>query len=112
MSRKTAIALCCAVMALPAAGFAQNPQPAPPVGPPQVAPPNAPSPPPERIVPKHPGTGQNGSLSDQLSHGKGTLHPPPVDPGMAIQPPAHGKGVMPVIPPPGSPGGNERVVPK
>jgi hypothetical protein len=86
--------------------LAQNPQPAPPTSPrAPIAPPNAPSPPPEKIAPP-----EGNSLSDHLSQQKGTIKPPNVDPGMAVQPPA--KGATPVIPPPGSRGGNPSVVPK
>jgi hypothetical protein len=47
-----------------------------------------------------------------LSRDKGTITPPNVDPGMSVSPPARGAGTTPVIPPPGSPGGNPSVVPK
>ncbi len=97
------------------AAVAQNPQPAAPgVHPAPVAPPSAPSPPPERIAP-HAGPGQSGNhtLSDKLSQRQGTLRPPTgVDPGMTVAPPPHAQGTMPVITPPGSPGGNQKMVPK
>jgi hypothetical protein len=51
-------------------------------------------------------------LSDQLSAQKGTLNPPSVDPGINAKLPSHAEGNMPVIPPPGTPGGNPAVVPK
>ena len=93
---------------------AQNPQPAPPQETrPPVAPPNSPTPPPERIAPpdKAPGATADQNLSDRLSRQQGTLRPPTVDPG--IQAPApRGQGAMPVIPPPGTPGGDQKVVPK
>jgi hypothetical protein len=89
--------------------MAQNPQPTSPTNPTvPVAPPSAPSPPPERIAP---GPG-SGTLSDHLSRQKGTIAPPDVDPGMAVQPSGQAKATTPVIPPPGSPGGNLSVVPK
>ena len=89
--------------------LAQNPQPASPTNPTvPVAPPNAPSPPPERIAPPE----GSGTLSDQLSRQKGTITPPNVDPGMAAQPSGRAAATTPVIPPPGSPGGNQSVVPK
>ncbi len=51
------------------------------------------------------------SLSRQLAESEGVICPPPnVDP--AIAKPAPGGGTMPVIPPPGSPGGNPHVQPK
>jgi hypothetical protein len=97
-----------AAMILAAApAMAQNPQPAPPVNPTvQVAPPNAASPPPEKIAPPA------GDMSSRLSRQKGTIDPPNVDPGMTVNPPAHSGTRTPVIPPPGSLGGNPSVVPK
>src|SRR5689334_2720961 len=53
---------------------------------------------------------QGRSLSDRLSQSKGVIHPPAVDPGMQEKPAQ--TGTMPVIPPPGTPGGNPKVVPK
>ena len=51
------------------------------------------------------------SLSEQLSESKGVICPPSgVDPGIAVPP--VGGGRMPVIPPPGTPGGDPSVVPK
>ena len=50
-------------------------------------------------------------LSDQLAQSNGVICPPPlVDPG--IKAPTPQEGSMPVIPPPGSPGGNPNVQPK
>jgi hypothetical protein len=87
--------------------LAQNPQPANPANPTvPVAPPNAAPPPPEQIAPP------DRSLSDRLSRDKGTIAPPNVDPGMTVRPPARCVGSTPVIPPPGSPGGNPSVIPK
>jgi hypothetical protein len=109
-----------ACMALPWAASAQNPQPAQPhESAPAVAPPNAPSPPPEEIRPDDSGraagrgsvTGQN-TLSDRLSRDQGTLRPPAMDPGIHAPLPPRSDGTMPVIPPPGSPGGDQKVVPK
>jgi hypothetical protein len=45
------------------------------------------------------------------AHG-GVVHPPNVDPGINIKPPADAPQSMPIVPPPGSPGGNPNVVPK
>jgi hypothetical protein len=53
-------------------------------------------------------TGEN--LSDKLARNDGVLCPPDVDP--AIKAPTPETGKMPVIPPPGSPGGNPNVQPK
>ncbi|HET7880455.1 MAG TPA: hypothetical protein VFL55_06180 [Acetobacteraceae bacterium] len=115
MTRRTRLLsglLACAVM--PCLAAAQNPQPAPPQEDhPTVAAPNAPNPPPEQIAPAGRGAATgNTTLSDKLSEQQGTLKPPAVDPG--IQAPVHAptRGTMPVIPPPGTPGGDQRVVPK
>lgn len=90
-----------------APALAQNPQPTAPQNPTvPMAPPNAPSPPPEQIAPSH------RNLSDQLARHNGTIKPPDVDPGMTVKPPRHAGDATPVIPPPGSPGGNRSVVPK
>ena len=50
------------------------------------------------------------TLSDKLSQTNGVICPPNVDPNMKAPTPNAGK--MPVIPPPGSPGGNPDVQPK
>jgi hypothetical protein len=51
------------------------------------------------------------SLSDQLAQSDGVICPPPaVDPN--IKTPAPDTGRMPVIKPPGTPGGNQNVLPK
>ncbi len=54
--------------------------------------------------------GSSGELSDKLSRSKGVICPPDVDPGMQAPTPETGK--MPVIQPPGSPGGNQNMQPK
>jgi hypothetical protein len=115
MIRSIAALLCLGVALAAPHAWAQNPQPAPPgVTPVPMAPANGPSPPPEKIAP--PGTDVNPdkpTLSDKLAQQQGTLQPPQgVDPGMAVSPPAEARGTMPIIPPPGSPGGNPKVVPK
>ncbi len=101
-------------LALPCVAGAQNPQPAPPQqAHPTVAPPGAPAPPPEQIAPPaQTPLPPKTTLSERLSEQKGTLHPPPVDPGMQAPLPPRGQGTMPVIPPPGTPGGDQRVEPK
>jgi hypothetical protein len=58
-----------------------------------------------------PGTA-GATLSDKLSRQRGTLMPPAVDPGMRVHPPQRSSGTMPVIPPPGTPGGDQKLVPK
>jgi hypothetical protein len=50
------------------------------------------------------------TLSEKLDKGGGVICPPDVDPGMKA--PAPDTGKMPVIPPPGSPGGDPKVQPK
>jgi hypothetical protein len=93
---------------------AQNPQPAPPQeAHPPVAPPSASQPPPEKIAPadRTAGTAGNATLSDKLSRQQGMLQPPAVDPGIRAPTP-QSQGTMPVIPPPGTAGGDQKVVPK
>jgi hypothetical protein len=61
-------------------------------------------------VPPGEATGST-NLSDELSRSRGVICPPPeVDPGISAQP--KGGGLTPVIPPPGSPGGDPRIIPK
>jgi hypothetical protein len=58
-----------------------------------------------------PTTGSN--LSDKLEKSDGVLKPPSnVDPDMSVRAPVPNPGTTPVIPPPGSPGGNPNVEPK
>jgi hypothetical protein len=53
----------------------------------------------------------SANLSDGISRSKGVICPPAgVDPGISA--PAAGGGIMPVIPPPGTPGGDPSVIPK
>ena len=97
------------------AAVAQNPQPAPPNEEhPTMAPPNSPQPLPEQIAPgaRSPDTTGGGSLSERLSRQQGTLQPPAVDPGIRVPAPSETRNTMPVIPPPGTPGGDQKVVPK
>ena len=54
--------------------------------------------------------GSKGNLSDKLAASKGVICPPSVDPHMQQRPPEG--GTMKVIPPPGSPGGDQRLQPK
>jgi hypothetical protein len=54
--------------------------------------------------------GSSGDLSSNLRQSGGVICPPDVDQGMKAPTPNTGK--MPVIPPPGSPGGNPNVQPK
>jgi hypothetical protein len=65
----------------------------------------------ERVQPGPRGsvtTGEN--LSDKLARTDGVLCPPNVDPGIRLPTPDTGR--TPVIPPPGSPGGDPSVQPK
>jgi hypothetical protein len=55
-------------------------------------------------------TGSGTNLSEKLAQSDGVLCPPDVDPGIKAPTPEVGK--MPVIPPPGSPGGDPNVRPK
>jgi hypothetical protein len=50
-------------------------------------------------------------LSEQLSQSKGVICPPAgIDPGISVPP--IGGGSTPVIPPPGTPGGDPSIQPK
>jgi len=52
------------------------------------------------------------SPSEKLSQQKGVLHPPPTGDHAVIQPPPGEKPNKSVIPPPGTPGGDQSVQPK
>jgi hypothetical protein len=53
----------------------------------------------------------SATLSDQLAQSKGVICPPAgIDPGIAAPP--VGGGRTPVIPPPGTPGGDPTIIPK
>jgi hypothetical protein len=101
------------------AAFAQAP-PTPTTPPPQTAPPPvartncAPtqSTPQGSIAPQGTTTGQRAEpLGDKLARSDGVLCPPPgVDPEMHA--PTPNVGNTPVIPPPGSPGGDPTIRPK
>ena len=56
------------------------------------------------------GSSGSGDLGSKLSQSNGVICPPDVDQGMKAPTPKTGN--MPVIPPPGSPGGNPNVQPK
>lgn len=95
-------------MGLATAALAQTPVK------PQPADPNMPSMQntvPEKVEPNS--TGATGTLSDRLNKSDGVIKPrSDVDPGITTITPAPHAGTMPVIPPPGSPGGNPNVQPK
>ena len=68
-------------------------------------------------MPREPDEGISGSSSESLSHelnrSGGVIHPPAnVDPGLNQPAPDLGPHSMPVIPPPGTPGGNPDIKPK
>ena len=71
---------------------------------------------PAQIVPEDTAPGRSGSsqepLGKKLDRTDGVIHPlPGVDPGLTISPP-HAQGTMPVLPPPGTPGGDPGLQPK
>jgi hypothetical protein len=121
MRIKQSLLLACMLMAAPGLAAAQAP-PAPTTPPPQTAPP-----PPQRPMecapmreapqsgtanPDGQTTGQRSEpLGDRLARSNGVLCPPAgVDPEMRAPTPDGGN--TPVIPPPGSPGGDPNVRPK
>ena len=58
-------------------------------------------------------TNSGGNLSEQLDRSKGVIHPPPTgDTGIETTVPNPDAGTLKVIPPPGTPGGDESVEPK
>jgi hypothetical protein len=121
MRIKQSLFLSCVLMATSGAAGAQAP-PAPATPPAQTAPPS-----PSRMAnctpmqqPRHPGivvpegttTGQaREPLGDKLARSDGVLCPPVgIDPEMRA--PTPDAGNTPVIPPPGSPGGDPAIRPK
>jgi len=57
--------------------------------------------------------GASETPSEQLDRSRGVIKPRnDVDPKMQVRPPDPGPTSTPVIPPPGSPGGDPKVVPK
>jgi hypothetical protein len=76
-----------------------------------VQPPSPSACPPGVGAPRSNETTGNVPLSDQLAKSKGVICPPAgVDPGI-VAPPVNG-GRMPVIPPPGTPGGDPSIQPR
>src|SRR5712691_9976355 len=76
-------------------------------------PPEVPS---RQTVPEAAGPGTSGGssepLSDKLDRSGGAIRPPSgIDPGLTQSPPRSGSS-MPVIPPPGTPGGEPEINPK
>ncbi|RTL51684.1 MAG: hypothetical protein EKK40_09120 [Bradyrhizobiaceae bacterium] len=120
--KPTFVCSCLLVAISPAVAFAQAP-PSPATPPAQTAPPNpdhadrncTPTrahPQDGSIAPRGSTTGQSSEpLGDRLAKSDGVLCPPPgVDPDMHA--PTPDTGTMPVIPPPGGPGGDPSVRPK
>jgi hypothetical protein len=111
MPRSSALAL---VLLMLGSAAAQAQSPAPPAQPPGGPTPSnqAACPPGTGSNAPTVGSGQSGNLSDKLANSNGVICPPAgVDPQMHVAPPQEG-GRMPVIPPPGTPGGDQKTVPK
>jgi hypothetical protein len=71
------------------------------------------SPPTLMPLPPEQGEGSGSSLSDRLSESGGVIRPPrETDPQMKVPTPPTGPHSMPVIPPPGTPGGEPSPQPK
>lgn len=75
--------------------------------------------PPEKIEPNGTqpedpeSTGSTGTLSDKLEQSDGVIRPPATGaPDITVPAPVPDPGTTPVIPPPGSPGGNQQFDPK
>jgi hypothetical protein len=119
MRLKHSLYFSCVLMAMTGPAIAQAP-PAPATPPAQTAPPASttncgptrPVPPRGTIAPEGSTTSQgNEPLGDKLAKSDGVLCPPAgVDP--EIRAPTPDSGNTPVIPPPGSPGGDPNVRPK
>jgi hypothetical protein len=120
MRMKQSLFISCVLVAASGPASAQAP-PAPATPPAQTAPPSParvndcaamPSTVPGTIAPPGTTTGRSGGpLSDQLARSDGVLCPPAgVDPQMRA--PTPDAGNTPVIPPPGSPGGDPTIRPK
>jgi hypothetical protein len=121
MGIKRALFLSCILMAVSGGADAQAP-PGPATPPAQTAPPSPlrsvncapmqPGPHPGAVVPEGTTTGQRAEpLGDRLARSDGVLCPPAgIDPEMRA--PAPDVGNTPVIPPPGSPGGDPAIRPK
>lgn len=95
-----------------AGGAASAQQLRPPVLPPQHDPQTTV---PEKIDPplQRDGDDTTGTLSDRLKDSRGMIAPPAgVDPGIRVPAPVPNPGTMPVIPPPGTPGGADAPTPR
>jgi hypothetical protein len=123
MQIKQSLVIASLVIAGSSATFAQAP-PTPVTPPAQTAPPAADrtntncaptqTSPQGKIVPNGTTTGQSSeSLGDRLAKSDGVLCPPSnVDPAMRAPAPNSDSSNTPVIPPPGSPGGDPSIRPK
>ena len=73
---------------------------------------------PEKIAPQEPSStgstsGSGATLSEKLERSDGVIRPPGgIAPDMTVPAPVPNPGTTPVIPPPGSPGGNPRIDPR
>jgi len=120
MQIKHSILASCILIALSGAAYAQMPNSPPAVDAAQSAPDNSngciptQTTPQGNIAPEETTTGQSTTpLGDRLAKSDGVLCPPSnVDPQMHAPVPNAGSESMPVIPPPGSPGGNPDIRPK
>ena len=104
MKRIHTIAAAVSALVLSSAAFAQSPQPD-----------SKACNPGERLQqsetgPKAPASTTGENLSDKLARTDGVICPPNTGPDMRLQTPEAGK--TPVIPPPGSPGGDQSIRPK
>lgn len=104
MKRVRTIAAAALALAWTSAAFAQSPQPDPKACNPG-----------ERLQqsetgPKAPASTTGENLSDKLARTEGVICPPNTDPDIRLRTPETGK--TPVIPPPGTPGGDQSIRPK
>jgi hypothetical protein len=95
----------------PPGAWAQEGDPLPPA-PPEVQEQAPRATPPDEPAATAPGTG--APLGEELERSEGVIAPadPGVDPGLVKPAPDTGAATMPVIPPPGAPGGDPNVRPR
>ena len=68
---------------------------------------------PNGIQPRDEPSSTGSTLSDKLEQSDGVIRPPAnISPDITVPAPVPNPGTTPVIPPPGSPGGNQQVDPK
>jgi hypothetical protein len=104
MKRIRTIAAALAIFGVPSLALTQSPAPDP-----KACSPGERLQPGER-GPKPPAETKGENLSEKLSRTEGVICPPSTDPDIRVQPPNSGK--TPVIPPPGTPGGDQSIRPK